>query len=168
MNKLSHIYNQLGKRDQKALAILSLFALSLFVYFFLLKPSIDYKVHAIENFEKELNLSEWIKQNIDKINTITQLERENTQQPNLDEKPLISEVSNLLKTFSLNTRKIQPNDMNNEITLWFEDAQFNNLIKFINHTETQTNLVLIEASINSLSPNKPGQANATLIFTRNK
>ncbi len=150
------LYEQLESRDQFAAKILALFLGIIIVIFGLIMPASNYHSEAVDNYQTQLEDYQWMQANQQvAVNSRGQAGGLEAGQS------LLGVANSSSRGFQISFKRYEPVGENG-LSLWIEDAVFNNLILWLERLDKRYKISVQEISVERLEEN--GKVNVRLVL----
>lgn len=134
-------YRGLSERDQKALRWLSLFALCVVVFYWIVMPAKNFMDEARSDYVTEKETLSWME-----VRKSQFLAGDSDALAQRGDQSLLSLASNTAKAFGISFRRFEPVD-DDALRLWIDNASFNDIVQWIEVLDTSYNITLREMTV---------------------
>ncbi|MBS3804172.1 MAG: type II secretion system protein M [Oleiphilaceae bacterium] len=158
--KLVAQYDQLSRRDQKALGLMSVALLLAVLYFAVWRPVTGFHDEALSNHQQAESQLAWVKSNEGKLQRLVE-SREKTQAGSRigDSRALMSSVTSSAKASGIALQRFEPSG-DNAIRVWLEDVPFSQLAAWLEGLTAEQGIVIDQAALDR--SDKPGRVSVRL------
>ncbi|MGI9284642.1 MAG: type II secretion system protein GspM [Pseudomonadales bacterium] len=140
-------YRGLSERDQKALQLLSLFALCVAIFYGILKPAKNYMDDAQHDYVNETETLNWMEERKSQF-----LASDSDALAQRGDQSLLSLASNTARAFGMSFRRFEPVD-DDALRLWIDNVNFNDIVQWIEVLDQSYNITLREMTVDQSAQN---------------
>ncbi|QSP93951.1 type II secretion system protein M [Marinobacter salinisoli] len=164
VGKLIAQYDQMPRRDQQALMVLSIAIVLGVLYFLVWQPASDFHDRAVANHENSADLLAWMKAN---EATIKRLGGSDGEQGEgavavADGRALMALVTGSAREAGLSLQRFEPSGQNS-IRVWLEDAPFAEVAAWLERLNTGHAVIVDQAAMDR--SDEPGRVSVRLTLT---
>lgn len=158
--KLVAQYDQLPRRDQNALGLMSFALLLAVLYFAVWRPVTGFHDEALLNHEQAQSQLAWVKSNESKLQRL--VENRGKAQAGariVDSRALMSTITSSASASGIPLQRFEPSG-DDTIRVWLEDVPFSQLAAWLEGLTSEQGIVIDQAALDR--SDKPGRVSARL------
>lgn len=156
-------FDQLPKRDQKALQVLGLALAVFLVYFLVWRPAAAYHEEAVANRESATALLGWMREHRGQIEALAATGGGDAASSGINgTRDLMSTVTRSAEQSGLALQRFEPSG-EGQMRVWLEDASFNQVARWLETLNAEYGIVIDQAAVDR--KDQPGLVSVRLTLT---
>ncbi|PAV25623.1 general secretion pathway protein M [Tamilnaduibacter salinus] len=156
-------FDQLPKRDQRALQVLGLALAVFLVYFLVWRPAAAYHEQAISSREAATELLRWMRENRGEIQALAASGGGDAASSGISgTRDLMSTVTRSAEQTGLALQRFEPSG-EGQMRVWLEDADFNQVARWLETLSAEYGIVIDQAAVDR--NDQPGLVSVRLTLT---
>lgn len=141
IQRLSRRFNNLARREQLALIILTVFTAIMVLIYGVMMPANDYKQRAEQNYRSALDTLSWMEENKPLVSQNFSMHE--ARDPG---QSLLGIANQTSKSFRLSFKRYQPVGENG-LSLWLDAVSFNNVVLWLERLDKRYNIIVKEIAV---------------------
>lgn len=160
MQKLTAQYDQLPRRDQKALGLMAVAVLLAIIYFAVWRPVSGFHTSAVTDHKQAEALVAWMQSNREDIQQLVETSARPQSGGQINgSRALMSTVTSSASSAGIPLQRFEPSG-DSAIRLWLEDVPFSQVAAWLENLTSEQGIVIDQAALDR--SDKPGRVSARL------